>query len=94
MGNAHTARPQHPIHLRSGTTAPAPHVSGRRGVQPEQQSQHQSEQQSEHQNGHQPVIASPPVGAYMATLNVDPLGAAATGMTVTALPPAGIVVAM
>jgi hypothetical protein len=34
-----------------------------------------------------PVIASPPVGTYMARSNVEPVGALATGMTGQALPP-------
>lgn len=42
----------------------------------------------------QPVMANPPVGENIATLNVDPLGAAAIGTTVIAFPPAGTVVAM
>ncbi len=34
-----------------------------------------------------PVTGRPPVGAYMATSNVDPVGAFATGRTGYALPP-------
>lgn len=42
----------------------------------------------------QPVIESPPARVSMTTWYVVPLFAAAIGTTVTALPPAGTVVAM